>query len=125
MEVVQAGFDAWNAGDMGALRELYHPDVIVRAPDGWPEPGPFVGRDAVMQQFEQLRETWDADTTEPVSDLIDGGERVAVRTIWRGAGHGPESAIEFTIVLTVRDAKIFAVEYFWDHGEALEAVGLS
>jgi predicted lipid-binding transport protein (Tim44 family) len=31
---------AWNAGDMDGLRELYDPDVIMRAPKGWPEPGP-------------------------------------------------------------------------------------
>ncbi len=125
VEIVQAGFEAWNAGNMDGLRELYHADVIVRAPEGWPEPGPFVGREAVIRQFEQLRETWDADTTEPVGDFIDDGERVAVRTVWRGAGHGPESAIEFTIVFTVREDKIFGVEYFWAHADALEAVGRS
>ena len=37
------------------------PTSIVRTPEDWPEPGPFVGREAVMRQFEQLRETWDAD----------------------------------------------------------------
>ena len=42
---------------MDALRELYDPDVIVRMPEDWPEPGPFVGREAVMRQLEQLRET--------------------------------------------------------------------
>ena len=34
LEVVQAMGDAWNAGDMDALREVYDPDVIVRAPAG-------------------------------------------------------------------------------------------
>ena len=53
VEIVRAAFEAWNAGDMDALRELYDPDVIVRTPEGWPEPGPFVGREAVMRQFEQ------------------------------------------------------------------------
>jgi hypothetical protein len=44
VEVVQAALAAWNAGEMDALRELYDPGAIVRAPEGWPEPGPFVGR---------------------------------------------------------------------------------
>ena len=61
VKVVRAHFEAWNAGDMDAHRELYDPDVIARMPAGWPEPGPFVGREAVMRQAEQLRETWDAD----------------------------------------------------------------
>jgi ketosteroid isomerase-like protein len=59
VKVVRALFEAWNAGDMGAVRDLYDPDVIVRAPEGWPEPGPFVGREAVMRQWEQQRDTWD------------------------------------------------------------------
>ena len=42
VEVVQAALEAWNAGDMEALRELYDPNVIMRMPDDWPEPGPFM-----------------------------------------------------------------------------------
>ena len=78
-----------------------------------------------MRQFEQLRETWDADALELISDFIDAGDRVVVRFIWRGAGHGPEANMEFTGVFTVRKGRIFAIEFFWDHAEALEAVGLS
>ena len=125
VEVVRAGFAAWNAGDMDALRELHDPDVIARAIEGWPEPGPFVGRDAVMRQFDELRATWDADALEPISEFIDAGERVVVRMIWHGAGFGPEANLEFTQVCTVRRRRIFYLEFFWDHAEALEAAGLS
>lgn len=55
VEVVRGAFEAWNAGDMDRLREIHDPEVILRAPPGWPEPGPFVGRDAVMEGFGQLR----------------------------------------------------------------------
>src|SRR5207253_288951 len=120
VEIVQAAFEAWNAGDMDAFRELLHPDVIQRNPEGWPEPGPFVGREAVMRQLEQVRETWEADAIEVVSDYVDVGDRVAVRMIYRGAGRGPEATIEWTWVGNVRNGKVFAVEFFWDHAEALE-----
>jgi SnoaL-like domain len=79
---------------MDAYRELFDPDVILHAPKGWPEPGPYVGREATMRRFEQMRETWDDDAWELVSDFIDVGDRVAVRFIWRGLGHGPESNME-------------------------------
>jgi ketosteroid isomerase-like protein len=125
VEIVRANFEAWNAGDMDALREMYDPNVVVRATEDWPEPGPFVGREAVMRQGEQLRETWDAVTIEPIGDFIDVGDRVAVRHVWRGVGHGPESNLEFTVVYTIRKGKIFGFEYFWDHAEALETLGLS
>ena len=124
VEVLRAGFEAWNAGDMDALRDLYDPAVTWRGPEGWPEPGPFVGRDAVMRQLEQMRETWDADAAEPV-EFIDAGESVVGRFIWRGMGQGPEADIAASSVCTMRDGKIPAIDYFWDHAEALEAAGLA
>jgi ketosteroid isomerase-like protein len=125
VNVVRAAFDALNAGDMDALRERYDPDVIVRTVKNWPEPGPHVGREAAMRFFEQLRDTWDVATVVPVSDFIDSGDRVAVRYVWRGTGHGPEMNMELTLVFTMRKGKIVVQEFFWDHAEALEAAGLS
>jgi ketosteroid isomerase-like protein len=125
VEVIKALFAAWNAGDMDAVRALYDPDVIVRMPEGWPEPGPLVGREAVMRQWGQQRDTFDADALVPISDFIDAGDRVAVRFIWRGAGRGPEAGLEMTGVHTVRKGRILGQEFSWDHAEALETLGLS
>jgi ketosteroid isomerase-like protein len=125
VDVVRAIFGAWNAGDMDALRELFDPDVTVRAPEGWPESGPFVGREAVMRQWEQQRDVWDADALEPISDFIDAGDRVVVRFIWHGAGHWPEAGFEMTGVNTVRKGRVAFQEFFWEHAEALESAGLS
>jgi ketosteroid isomerase-like protein len=125
VEVVRAVFAAWNTGDMDALRELYDPDVIVRMTENWPEPGPYVGREAVMRQWEQLRDAWDTDAVEPIGDFIDAADRVVVRFIWRGAGHGPESNMELTVGFTVRKRRVFYQEHFWGHAEALEKLGLA
>jgi ketosteroid isomerase-like protein len=124
VEVVRAVIETWNAGNMDAFRELYDPAVIMRAPEGWPEQGPFVGRDAVMRQYAQLRETWSADALELTTGLSAAGDRVLVRVVWRGTGYFPEANMEFTIAFTVRKGRIYFVEYFWDHAEALEAAGL-
>jgi ketosteroid isomerase-like protein len=53
VEVMRAAYEAWNAGDMDALRDMHDPTVIARFPEGWPESGPFVGREAVMRQIER------------------------------------------------------------------------
>jgi ketosteroid isomerase-like protein len=124
VEVVRRSYAAWNAGDMDALRELYDPGVTVLMPDGRPEPGPYVGREAVLRQWEQQRETWDADAVEPISDFVHAADRVLVRTVWHGVGHGPESNMEVTVIFTVRRSRIFGMEFFWDFTDALEAVGL-
>ena len=78
-----------------------------------------------MRQWQQVRATLDADTLELVSDFVDVGDRVVVRGIWRGGGHGPDPSVEITYVFTVRNGKVLAIEEFWNHAEALEAVGLS
>ena len=77
-----------------------------------------------MREFEQLRQTWDGrDTAEPIGDFIDVGDRVVVKHIWRGAGQGPEAAVELTGVWTVRNGSILAADYSRDYAEALEALG--
>jgi ketosteroid isomerase-like protein len=125
VEIARAVYQVWNAGDMDAFRELYDPDVIMRPPEDWPEPGPFVGREAVMREWEHVREAWNADVVETISDFIDVGNRVAVRHAWRVLGRGPEVNMELTNVLMVRKGRIVYQEFFWDHAEALEALGLS
>ena len=125
VEVAKAAIEAWNAGDMDAFRELYDPEAIMRPPERWPEPGPFVGREAIMREWEQTRGTWENDIVEPISDFIDAGDRVVVRHVWRGSGQGPESNIETTNVWTIRKGRIYYQEFFWDHANALEALGLS
>jgi ketosteroid isomerase-like protein len=124
VEVVKAAFDAWNAGDMDALRELHDPEVITRGLEGWPEPGQYVGRKALMREYEQMRQPWGADAVDLINHPIDLGDRVAARFIWRGVGRGPESNMELSVVYTVRKGRIFYIEYFRDHADALKAVGL-
>jgi ketosteroid isomerase-like protein len=121
--VVRASFDTWNAGDMDRLRDTYDPNVVAQSLPDRPEPGPYVGREAIMRQWEQMRATFDADALELIS-VIDSGDRVAVRLIWRGAGQGPELNMEMTNVLTVRNGRIVGLEYFWDHTKALATTGL-
>ena len=125
VELTRAFFEAWNAGDMNAVRESYDPHVVVRYAEGWPEGSePITGREAVMRGWEQQREAFDADTLELI-EIIDLGDRVVARSIWRAVGSGPDLNIEVTSVTTVRKGKTILVEFFWDHADALAAVGLS
>ena len=74
--------------------------------------------------MEQQREPFDRDTLEEI-EVIDLGDRVVMRQIWRAVGRGPDLNIEVTTVSTLRKGKMILIEFFWDHAEALEAVGLS
>jgi ketosteroid isomerase-like protein len=125
VETVRAAFAAWNARDMDSFKDLYDPDaIVVRGLEGWPEPAPIVGKDAVMRLFEGLREAWDEDTLDSTS-LIDAGDRVVARQTWHAVGRGPDVKMDMTVVFTLRGGKIFLMEYFWDHAEALKTLGVS
>ena len=126
VEVLRAFFAAWNAGDMDAIRELLHPSVIMHAPTGWPEPGPEVGRDAVMRQFHRLRDAWDADSVEPIGDFIDAGDRVVMLAELpvRAQASGIPLAGLIATVSVLHEGKATSVHTYLDHAEALEAVGL-
>jgi ketosteroid isomerase-like protein len=124
VEIVRAVLAAWNEKDIDAVRDAHDPNTIFNPVEGWPESGPFVGREAVMAFFEQLGEAWDTDAFEPTI-FIDARDRVVVRMAWRGAFQGTESSMEFSAVYTLRKERILYTEIFWDHAEALEAVGLS
>jgi ketosteroid isomerase-like protein len=123
--VVRRGLEAWNAGDLDALRDELDSGIVWRGPEGWPEPGPYAGQEAVMRQFEHMRDAFDFDRFELISDFTEVGDRVAVRLIWQGEGSGPNSSMELTGLYTVREGKCLAIDLFWDHAEALEALGLS
>jgi ketosteroid isomerase-like protein len=125
VEIVRAAIHAWNDADMKVFRGFLDQNVVGRAPEDWPESGPFFGLEAVMRQFEQFRTTYESDAIEPISEFIDVGDRVVVRTVVRAVGRGPESALEWTYVFTVRKGAVLAIEVFWHHLEALEVVGLS
>ena len=58
----QVFVDTWNAGDMGAVRELLDPDVILMPVSDWPEPGPYMGREAAMGFYDAMYR-WCRDAT--------------------------------------------------------------
>jgi ketosteroid isomerase-like protein len=127
VEVALEAIEAWNSGDMERLGELYDAGAVMlyEPSANWPEPGPFVGRDAIMRQFRWLRDTFESDSLEIVADPLAAGDQVVVHAIWRGGGRGPQADLEMAWVYTLRGALIVEAKFFTDHAEALEAAGLS
>jgi len=60
-------------------------------------------------------------------EVFPVGDRVVARFDWGGRGRasGIDLRSSLTAIHTVRDGRIVKIEYFFDHAEALEAVGLS
>ena len=122
VEIIRSNFETWNQGRMDDFRDLFDPEVAVtRFLDEWPEPGPFVGRDAVMGFYEGVR-PWDDTTAEPIGEFAESGNRVAIRILWRASTQGQEVGMEVSAVYTLRSGRISVIEFFRDHAEALEAM---
>jgi ketosteroid isomerase-like protein len=47
-----------------------------------------------------------------------------VRQVWRAEGSGPALALELSSIFTLREGKAILTEFFWDHADALKAMGL-
>ena len=57
-KIVRHAFDAWNRNDWATLERCHRPDVIIVAPDGWPEAGGARGWEETRQQYERLKDAW-------------------------------------------------------------------
>ena len=124
LEISQRFYDLWNAGDLDAARELFHEDVVMYHPEGWPEPGPSVGRDEVFRQYETLRQDWTSDRLEILERRAIGDYVVAQqRWVAQGSHSGATSEMLLCSVGRYRDGKIAAVAFYWDLDEALAAAG--
>jgi hypothetical protein len=50
VEVILEQIRRFEANDVPGAISLWHEDGRMTGPEGWPEPGPFEGRDAVTDQ---------------------------------------------------------------------------
>jgi ketosteroid isomerase-like protein len=124
VELVRRGLAAYRAGDWTTLGEFYDVDVVMHHLDGWPEPGPSVGRDAVVRELKLLRDSFEVQSIE-ITDILASRDRVVARYHFQGKGSGPDAEMEFSFVFTLRDGKCINEEHFWNHAAALQAAGLS
>jgi ketosteroid isomerase-like protein len=124
VELARKCIEYWNRGDLDALFDLGDEDQVLRAAEGWPERVQY-GKDAIRSFYEGLVELVGHDSV--IDDLVDAGDSVVLRQRqhYSGEQSGLKGDLEFSQVLTFRKGKIVMQEFFWDHREALEAVGLA
>jgi steroid delta-isomerase-like uncharacterized protein len=84
IELVRAGFDAFNAGDAGACMALTAPDLIMNLAE---LPEPRHGQEAWRQGFEMMKRAF-PDLRAHIEDIVAAGDKVAVRLRFRGTHSG-------------------------------------
>ena len=126
MDVTRSWFETWNRGDLDAFMELYAADAEVTPDPSWVEAGTFKGRPAIRGFFEGLKASWDGRDVALLRELFMAGDRVVSRMDWQVRGRtGIETQLEVTNVNTIEGGKIARQRHYFDHAEALKAVGLA
>jgi steroid delta-isomerase-like uncharacterized protein len=92
IELVRAGFEALNAGDLDACVELASPDLIINLAE---LPEPLHGRDTWREGAAMFRRAF-PDFHAEIEDIFASGDRVAVRLRMRGTHEGDYLGIPAT-----------------------------
>ena len=121
VEMVRAGFEAHNRGDLDAMLESYDPEVefvtLLL--------GNHRGKEALRGLYEENRKAVLGYKLEP-EELIVAGDKVIAVARMGGAGRVSQIALGDMIafVFTIKDGLITRQQTLRNKNEALEAAGL-
>lgn len=123
VELIRAGFDAHNRGDLDALTRIYDSDAVFETL----LLGTHRGKEAIRLIYEENQRTLSGYAIDPV-ELIDTGDQVVA--VAQVKGVGPVSQIpmedrdQFAFLFTIKDGRVVREQAFRNRDEALEAAGL-
>ena len=126
IEVVFAAFRRFEADDMSGFRALLDPGIAATAAAGWPEPGPWIGADALVTQLERIRAGWSEHGMAQVEILAERGEWVVIEYSWETevATSGIATVFDLVGAFRVRNGLIAEAHFRWNRAEALKAARL-
>jgi ketosteroid isomerase-like protein len=124
--LVERGFRFFELGKIDDMAELWHEDVRVTGPEGWPEPGPFEGREQAMAQFRRLTSEMGKNVIRDVEVVTERDGWIVLSFIWdvQGAGSGAPIASKMAVAFLIRDGRFSEGHFRWTPDEALAASGL-
>ncbi|MET1036255.1 MAG: nuclear transport factor 2 family protein [Arthrobacter sp.] len=120
-EVVRRGYEAFNAGDMATLGELFAEDAVWSVPGRGVLSGTKHGRDAILAYFGELGARSRGSLQATVQDIV-GGENHTVGIHQSHAEiNGKTMDQAAVIAFVLRDGKVTeAREFFEDPAKADE-----
>ncbi|MDX6674097.1 MAG: hypothetical protein QOH11_1515 [Solirubrobacteraceae bacterium] len=127
---VRLGVEAYNRRDLDAFAIGCHPDFEYRPGRTWVEAGLtepcYRGLEGYRRYVASTAEVWAEEVYVKPSELIDLGESLVVLADvpMRAQASGVPLTEAFAIVSTLEDGMVIRHQEYFDHAEALEAVGL-
>ncbi|WP_457974800.1 nuclear transport factor 2 family protein [Arthrobacter sp. D1-17] len=119
--VIQRGYEAFGAGDMDALRNLFTEDAIWHLGGTGGLTGDKQGRDAILAYFGELFSRAAGTVKVEVDDLISGHKHTAGFQRVHAERNGKAIDQRAALVFTLRDGKVSEVyEFQQDSAKAAE-----
>jgi ketosteroid isomerase-like protein len=126
VEAVRSVYESWSKGDFRAGVPFFDEHVVFVIRPEFPDPGTYVGPEAVAGYTRGLLEAWTLLTLE-AEEIVDAGDTVIVALVQRGVGASSGTPTEFRYfhVWSFRGPKVIRLENFRERAEALAAAGIS
>lgn len=119
IELVRRGYEAFNAGDMATLNELFAEDAVWYVAGSGVLSGTKQGRDAVLAYFGELGARTQGDFQARVQDIVGGEDHTVAIQQTHGTNNGKTLDMSTVITFVVRDGRIAeGREYFEDTARA-------
>lgn len=125
--------EAMNRKDWHVVLMNWEPDMRLRFvsdPAGaLPAPdlaGEYQGHDAIRAALERFNDAW-VDWQLDTGEIIDLGDRHVCLCRYHARGKASGIKVDHPVahVITVRERRVVAMDFYWNQQQALEAAGLS
>jgi ketosteroid isomerase-like protein len=119
----EAFLAAWNANDWRTLGGVCDPEIVIQAPEQWPESGEYHGWASVHAQWLRLKEPF-ADQSVELLDFAEiDDDTTLVHVRWRGHGSsGLEIDFDLWTVNRFNGDLVSRIEYYLDEESARTAL---
>ena len=114
LEIVKAGFEAFNSEGVDGVLPIIHPEFEAQTPPELAtEPDTYRGHDGVRRWFDSFDEVMDEIRWEPRS-FSEAGDRVIVEFTLRARGKttGLDFGQDAVMVWTLRDGKAVSLQLY-------------
>ncbi|MBB6402832.1 nuclear transport factor 2 family protein [Arthrobacter sp. AZCC_0090] len=120
-ELVRQGYEAFNAGDLATLSELFAEDAVWYAAGSGVLSGTKQGRDAILAYFGELGARSQGSFQAAVQDIVGGENHTLAIQQTRAENNGKTLDIATVISFVLRDGKVVeGREFFEDTAQADE-----
>jgi ketosteroid isomerase-like protein len=113
-ELIRRGYEAFNAGDMATLGELFAEDAVWHVAGNGPLSGKKQGREAILSYFGELGTRSAGTFTATVQDIIAGENHTVALQRSQAESKGRTLDTDGAVAFQLRDGKITVGQEFFE-----------